>query len=531
MALPAQPNIVIFMTDQQRALQYFPAAWVEANLGNLNQLSNSGLTFVNAITNASRCSPSRGVLNTGLYAPANGLVDVGGTLNKEWTTLSAYLAQAGYQSGYVGKWHMQSSFVAPANVLPPDSSTMAQETQLMATDYGIAGWDAPDAGTALGWNYSPRPTQPPTPADRYTSTSNSLGGGPKSLNHNDCRIADDAIAFLGTVSTATPFALVVSLVNPHDVWADLYLRLQEQAFPEFPAAFDALAHADEFVLPESYSADNLSTKPAIQAATRAKYTATWAQSRKVDPPTQLGPADALTYLKFYAYLTYLADQQLGRVYTALQQLPQFDDTLVLRLADHGELGMSHGGSMEKDCNVYAETISIPYIFSNPQMYASAQTCSAQAGLVDVLPTLLGLIGASVPAGLQGSDLSALLSNPGATPTVNCSLFTYDDDTSVHIRAIQAAPGAVSVGSQPTGSAYKYAVYYAFGNDGKVDPGSLQYELYIPGADGEIENLQPANTALQAALHTLLTQRMNALDSSRPALANAITPPGWPATPP
>ncbi len=84
-------NLVIFITDQQRAIQDFPAAWVQANLTNLNTLTNTGLTFTNAITNTSRCSPSRGVLTTGLYAPTKTLVEVGGTLPTTWTTLRAAL--------------------------------------------------------------------------------------------------------------------------------------------------------------------------------------------------------------------------------------------------------------------------------------------------------------------------------------------------------------------------------------------------------------------------------------------------------
>src|SRR5262249_34949669 len=158
-----------------------------------------------------------------------------------------------------------------------------------------------------------------------------------------------------------------------------------QAYPEFPAAFDALQFSDQFTLPPSYSGDDLSTKPAIQALIRQSYTETWAEGNGVSPaPTQLDPDDALTYLKFYAYLTYLADQELGLVYAALSNNPAFQETWVVRVADHGEMGMSHGGSMEKDCNVYAETLNIPFIFSNTQVFSAPASCPAQAGLVDVL---------------------------------------------------------------------------------------------------------------------------------------------------
>lgn len=531
MSAPTNPSFLIFITDQQRAVRDFPPSWVEANLPNLNALTASGVTFVNAITNASRCSPSRGVLATSLYAPANGLVTVGGTLG-QWPTLAGSLGKAlpDHAVGYVGKWHMTQSFVQPANVVPNPASTLDAENAHLRDYYGTPGWDAPDAGTALGQPFSAPPTNPPTQQNPYVSTSNSLGGGPNSYNQNDQRYADDAVAFLKALDATQPFVLVVSLVNPHDVWSDMYAPLIAQAYPEFPQAFDALTGAGDFVLPRSYCDDDLATKPTIQTTIRNSYTTTWADNNGVSPvPTMLPAADALNYLKFYAYLTYLADQQLGQVYAVLKALPQFDDTIVLRLADHGEMGMSHGGSMEKDCNVYAETINIPYIFSNPTMFPQAQTCTAQAGLVDILPTLFGLAGKTAPTTLQGTDLSALVLDPGASAPQNCSIFTYDDGYPVHIRAVQAAAGAVEVDGQPTAVAYKYAVYYQLDN-GSVEIASLQFELYQPGVNGEITNLQPTHPELQAALHTLLTQRMAQIDAARPAGTNPITPKGWPLSP-
>ena len=534
MNVPNKPSFLIFITDQQRALQTFPSTWTDANLTNLNTLTANGLTFVNAITNASRCSPSRGVLTTSLYAPANGLVDVGGTLSTQWTTLAAALSKAlpDYKIGYIGKWHMTSNFAGPANVVPNPARTLDAENAHLLDAYGTPGWDAPDAGTALGWSPPVQPpTNPPTGQDPFTCTSNSLGGGPQSYNLNDARYANDANAFLTALGADDAFVLVVSLVNPHDVWANMYAGLMQGQYPEFPAAFDALTGAGDFALPASYTGDDLSTKPTIQTTIRDNYTTTWATNNGVSPvPTMLDATDALTYLKFYAYLTYLADQQLQSVYATLQKLPQFADTIVVRLADHGEMGMSHGGSMEKDCNVYAETIDIPYIFSNATMFPQAATCDAQIGLVDLLPTLLGLVGQSPAAGTyQGADCSALVLDPTATPPNDCSIFTYDDTYPVHIRAVQAAAGAVSVNGQPTTTPYKYAVYYQLDN-GAVETSTLQFELYVPGVDGEIVNLQPTNTALQDALHTLLTNRMAQIDAARPDGTSAITPDGWPSMP-
>lgn len=534
------PNFVIFITDQQRAIQYFPEAWVQENLVNLNTLTNTGLTFTNAITNASRCSPSRGVLATSLYAPKNGLLKVDHTLPINWTTLGRRMHALGYQVGYVGKWHMTSSFLEAAQTLPNLASTLEDQARYLKHKYGTPGWDPPDAGTALGPPLPLPPSTPPTIGNLYVSNSNTLGGGPNTYNGpnsnpNDARFAQDAISFLQK-PPSVPFMLIVSLVNPHDIWANMFLTLMLQAYPEFPAAFNALQYSNQFTLPASYPGDDLSTKPGIQRTIRNAYTAMWAKgNNRTSIPKHLNSTDALIYLKFYAYLTYLSDQQLKSVYQALQNTSQFDNTIVVRLADHGEMGMSHGGSMEKDCNVYAETINIPYIFSNPQMFPSPVTCAAQAGLVDIIPTLLGFLGKSPGSTeVQGTDLSPLILGTTSTPTSNCSIFTYDDvDTMCtwHIRAIQADPGAVSVNNQPTSSAYKFAVYYQLTQSGGVDPSSLEYELYVPGQEGEITNLatESANSALCGALYALLTSRMAAVDATGPTGPGTVKPSGWPSS--
>ena len=64
-------NIVILMTDEQRAVQHWPARWAERNLKSLNRLRAHGLNFTAAFTNACQCSPSRATFLTSTYAPIN----------------------------------------------------------------------------------------------------------------------------------------------------------------------------------------------------------------------------------------------------------------------------------------------------------------------------------------------------------------------------------------------------------------------------------------------------------------------------
>src|SRR5690625_274595 len=70
-----QKNILLIMTDQERATQWFPNDWEEANLPTLTRLKNNGLTFNKAFCSAACCTPSRNSFFTGLFPAQHGSMD------------------------------------------------------------------------------------------------------------------------------------------------------------------------------------------------------------------------------------------------------------------------------------------------------------------------------------------------------------------------------------------------------------------------------------------------------------------------
>ena len=102
------PNLLILLTDQQRTAQHLPAGWVQQNLPNLWSLMQGGVTFPNAMTNTTACSPARATLWTSTFPMINGVNSVGQTLvmKDTLTTLSLALARyapAGVTYTTVGK--------------------------------------------------------------------------------------------------------------------------------------------------------------------------------------------------------------------------------------------------------------------------------------------------------------------------------------------------------------------------------------------------------------------------------------------
>ncbi|MGQ9771101.1 MAG: sulfatase-like hydrolase/transferase [Thermogutta sp.] len=117
-----RPNILIMITDDQR---YDALSLVQKEQGdkarfpwfqtsNLDQLAAEGVRFRNAFVVNSLCAPSRAVMLTGRYNHVNGIASNFRPFPLENMTYARLLQQAGYVTGYFGKWHMDSQRERPA---------------------------------------------------------------------------------------------------------------------------------------------------------------------------------------------------------------------------------------------------------------------------------------------------------------------------------------------------------------------------------------------------------------------------------
>ena len=110
-------NVVMFITDQERAIQHFPIGWAQQNLPGFTALQKNGLTFNNAFTNACMCSPARSTLMTGFFPAQHGVkytleenMPVAQypdqvPLSTSLANIATVMSAAGYTVVYKGKWH------------------------------------------------------------------------------------------------------------------------------------------------------------------------------------------------------------------------------------------------------------------------------------------------------------------------------------------------------------------------------------------------------------------------------------------
>jgi arylsulfatase A-like enzyme len=113
----SRPNVVVFFTDQQR----WDSTGVHGNpLGltpNFDRVAKSGTHCFNSYTCQPVCGPARASLQTGLYATNAGVPTNGPTIKEGCRTLGEYFTDAGYHTGYIGKWHLSTG---GAEAVPPE---------------------------------------------------------------------------------------------------------------------------------------------------------------------------------------------------------------------------------------------------------------------------------------------------------------------------------------------------------------------------------------------------------------------------
>ena len=98
-----KPNIIFYFSDQQRHDTLNSTV-----MPNLTDFSEDGTMFENSFTCQPVCGPARACIQTGVYASQNKSYWNGVALSKDFKPLAEYLNEAGYETAYVGKWHLAS---------------------------------------------------------------------------------------------------------------------------------------------------------------------------------------------------------------------------------------------------------------------------------------------------------------------------------------------------------------------------------------------------------------------------------------
>lgn len=376
--MTARPNIVLILTDQLRYDVIGANGSQVCRTPALDRLASEGLRFTRAYTPSAICSPARTSLLTGVYPHAHGVLNnvtgpdaVAADVRQDQPLLPRLLAEVGYRTGYLGKYHVA-----------------AHEDP---TRHGFADAGAPwmfwDDADFLSWRRERgHPPEDPSfiPIDRRTATGVPVMGletVPADVTLPAYHV-DRATRLLDRyLAGDEPFFLVLSFLGPH--WPHMV--------PEpFWSMYDAAS-----LPPWPNFGDDYAGKPAAQVKALAQHgVADWTWE-------DWAPVVA-TYL---ASVTF-HDMLIGRFLDALAERGAADDTLVAVTTDHGDMTGSHRQFNKGTC-AYEETYHIPLFLRWPGRIGAGAVSDAFTSLVDLMPTFLRAAGLDVPNGLHGHDLLAL----------------------------------------------------------------------------------------------------------------------------
>ncbi len=354
--MPGPPNIVVIMTDQQRADLVAREGYALDTMPFCDRLAAEGQWFDRAYTTCPACVPARVSMLTGRFGSAT---RIRCNDNSDWVAegeLVTLLRDAGYRTALCGKKHSPLS--------------ADRYDDFLWYGHQNAPADTPQERTfnAFLQEHAMHLVREPTPF-------------PVELQY-PYRIVDDACKWLGRPSEK-PFFLWISFAEPHNPY-----QVPEPYYDMFPP--------DDLPRLRS-SAEDLEGRPfawrwCLEGFRRAfpDYEETFGRARSN-----------------YHGMLRLIDDQVRRFVEHLEQRGLRDDTLLVVTSDHGDF-VGEYGLLRKGPGLPEVTTRIPLIFNGFGVQPGRGASPAHVSIADFLPTFCNLADVRAPVGVQGRDLSGLL---------------------------------------------------------------------------------------------------------------------------
>ncbi len=408
-------NILFYFTDQQRFDTVGCYGQPLPITPNLDRLAGEGVRFEHAFTPQPVCGPCRALFQTGLYPTQTGCFRNNKMLPMGVKTLANYLEEAGYETAYIGKWHLASEGG------PDETPDIDHTVTAIPPEYrgGYTGyWRAADVLEFTSHGY-----------DGYVFDED--GNRVDFTGYRADRMCDMALGFFDRYDGKRPFFMTISQIEPH--------HQNDRRHYEGPDGSKE-KYAD-FVLPDDLA--------ALGGNAREEY------------PDYLGQCASL-------------DENLGRLIERLKADGLYDSTVIVYASDHG----SHFKTRNRDAHLcggddYKRTghdsaLRVPLVIAGGP-FAGGKVVRELVSTASLPKTILSLAGIDVGGAMIGEDLLGVAQ--GETEGRENRVFAQISESRVgrcirtprYLYAIYA-PG-VDGGSAP--GADRYADDYLYDMD--IDP--------------------------------------------------------------
>jgi len=396
-APPAHPNIVFVLTDDQRAdaISLSGDTRVPLKTPNIDRLGHEGVYFRNAFVTTSLCSPTRATLMTGVYAHIHGVTNNFTEFPADVETWPRDLQKAGYETAYVGKYHMGENNDAPRPGFDYFASHRGQGVYV-GTEWRITGGDR---HVIPGY---------------YTTI-----------------VTDLAEQWIRGRTGTKPWAIVIGHKAPHSFFVpeDKYKNSFADVHVPYPPS--AFMLDDK---PDWYK-QRLTTWHGI-------YGPLFEYRKQYPDTTPEGVAAFEEMVRSYWRTIQSVDDSVGRMYALLQQIGQLDNTIFIFTSDGGLLNGEHG--MVDKRTAAEPSIRVPLVVRYPGLTSptAPRVVDQMVLSTDVAPSILDLASLHASSAMQGRSWRRLAQGQ-ADPTWRTSfvyMYNYEKQFpyTPNIRALRTA---------------------------------------------------------------------------------------------
>jgi arylsulfatase A-like enzyme len=386
-APPARPNLLFIWTDQQRrdSMQCYGNRWVQ--VPNLNRLAGESFVFEHPYVTQPVCTPSRASILTGQYPQATGVDRNNVPLPRDAKTL-AELVGEGYRCCNIGKWHLGDDVIAQHGFQdwisiedhyrkyyskPEYLAVMSSYHEFLVKN-GHKPYAEKEGKLIFGRQYAAKLEENLTKAHFC-----GVEGARWIREHGK-----------------QPFVLNVNMLEPHSPYISplhgLYDAAKIPVGPTFMRPPPASASAFHRLHAEHY-----------RQASKKK-------GGEDDPEGSGEMAWRATATHYWGNVS-LIDRSVGMLLKALEETGQADHTIVVFTSDHGEM-MGEHSLMAKGC-FYEQAVSVPLLMRVPWLSRQPHVVRGAVSSVDIVPTLLDLMGRPIPSAIQGRSRAGVLAARGS----------------------------------------------------------------------------------------------------------------------
>jgi len=352
-----RPNVVFVLTDDQRWDLLGCQGHPFLKTPNLDRLADEGARFANMFVTTSLCSPSRASFLSGLYAHSHGVVNNFTDYPADLSSFPRVLQAAGYETAYIGKWHMGEQ-----------------------SDEKRPGFDYWASHKGQG---------------KYYDTQFNINGSRMvKKGYYTHRVTDMAVDWLQQKHDK-PFLLILGHKASHTPFTPekKYRSIYDDIEIKYPKTAFALQGKPEWVK------QRIDTWHGI-------YGPLYGFRKEFPDTSPESVRHFADFVRSYTATIKSVDDSVGRLYQTLKRIGQLDNTLFIFAGDNGMFLGEHG--MTDKRTMHEPSIRVPLLVRYPRLIKPGTVIRQMALNIDVAPSILDICSAPPLENIHGMSFKQIL---------------------------------------------------------------------------------------------------------------------------